>query len=634
MCGIAGAIGRNKDELTRRMAGALAHRGPDDEAYYHDDGVTLGFRRLSIVDIDGGRQPIANETGELILVCNGEIYNSPALRENLRRRGHRFRTNSDVEVILHLYEEYGAGCLSHLEGMFAFALWDVRSRRIFLARDHMGQKPLYYYHDGDNFYFASEIQALVASGAVERQLDIDALWHYMSLRFMPDHYSLIRGIRKIPAATYLFFNNGQVETDRYWHLDFRNKLKLSDTEAVDALDERLRDTARSHLLSDVRVGSFISSGIDSTTIASMAARETAESMPVFCVGVEEAGFDEMPMAQKVAEANGMSFFGERVHADIASLLPVMVQHLGEPADPYGVGIYLVSKLAAQHVKVVLSGDGGDESFGGYDRYLGQRLVEIYCWLPEKLRRTIMPKLIAMVPETFQYKSLAQRLAWLQEMSKFSDGQRYARALGFLRFTPEAKDQLFTEQARQQLSDADSISRVLRFFDSEQVNELTDRMLYTDLMTRVADHNLVMSDRMSMASSLEVRSPFVDPRLVEFAASLPVNLKIRGRQLKYLLRKVAARYLPQEVVRLPKQGFGFPIGQWMRKDLRNAIENRLTHSKFVEEGIFRPEYLRQLVGEHVGGQLDHSYRLWLLLSLEIWYELYLEGKSPEAVKLEY
>jgi asparagine synthase (glutamine-hydrolysing) len=632
MCGIAGAIGRNKDELTRRMAAALAHRGPDDEAYYKDDVVTLGFRRLSIVDIEGGRQPISNETGELILVCNGEIYNSPRLRERLQRGGHRFRTNSDVEVILHLYEEHGVGCLRHLEGMFAFALWDARSGLLFLARDHMGQKPLYYYHDGSNFYFASEIQALVASGAVERQLDLDALWHYLSLRFMPDRYSLIREIRKLPAATYLTVHGGQVETDRYWHLDFRNKLKLSDKEAVDALDERLRRTAKSHLLSDVPVGSFISSGIDSTTIASMVARETAESMPAFCVGVEEASFDEIPMARKVAEANEMNFYGERVRADIASLLPVMVHHLGEPADPYGVGIYLVSKLAAQHVKVVLSGDGGDESFGGYDRYLGQRLVEIYCWLPETLRRTIMPGLIAAIPETFQYKSLAQRLAWLQEMSKFSGGQRYAQALGFLRFTPEAKDQLFTEQARQQLSDADSVSRVLRFFESERVDELTDRMLYTDLMTRVADHNLVMSDRMSMACSLEVRSPFVDPRLVEFAASLPVDLKIRGRQLKYLLRKVAARYLPQEVIRLPKQGFGFPIGQWIRQDLRGAIENRLTHSKFVEAGIFRGEYLQRLVDEHVGGQQDHSYRLWLLLSLEIWYELYLEGKMSEEVTL--
>ena len=633
MCGIAGATGKNKEEITRRMTSALVHRGPDDEAYYQDDIVALGFRRLSIVDLEGGRQPIANETGDIILVCNGEIYNSPELRERLQRAGHRFRTKSDVEVIVHLYEEDGIGCLQALEGMFALALWDAGNNRLLLARDHMGQKPLFYYHDGANFYFASEIQALLASGSVERQLDMDALWHYMSLRFMPDRYSLIRGIRKIPAATYLTVQNGRVETGRFWQPDFRNKLNLSDSDAVDALDECLRHTAKSHLLSDVPVGAFISSGIDSTTIASMVARDTPQSMPVFCVGVEESSFDERPLAQKVAAANGMNFFGERVNADISSLLPIMVHHLGEPADPYGVGIYLASKLASQHVKVVLSGDGGDESFGGYDRYLGQHLVELYCMLPKLLRQSVLSGLIATIPETFRYKSLAQRLRWLHQLSAFSGGQRYARALGFLRFTPEAKSELFTEQAKKQLCDADSIGHVLRFFEADQVNELTDRMLYTDLMTRVSDHGLVMNDRMSMACSLEVRSPFVDPRLIEFAASLPVNLKIRGRQLKYLLRKVAARYVPREIVRLPKQGFGFPLGQWMRSDLRDVLEHRLKNSRFVEAGIFRSEYLQTLFEQHVSGRQDHSYRLWLLLGLEIWYELYLQGKPVESVTLE-
>lgn len=632
MCGIAGAIGEKKEESVRRMTSALVHRGPDDEAYYQDEVVALGFRRLSIVDIEGGRQPIANETGDLILVCNGEIYNSPRLRERLQGAGHRFRTNSDVEVILHLYEDDGIQCIRQLEGMFAFALWDIRNRRLLLARDHMGQKPLYYCNTGGNFYFASEIQALLASGEIERKLDIDALWHYLSLRFMPDRYCLIRGIQKIPAASYLTFQDGQIQSGRYWQPDFRNKLKLDDTEAIDALDDCLQQTVSSHLLSDVTVGSFISGGVDSTTIASMMARQNADPVPVFSIGVDEAGFDELPLAQKVAAANGLTFFGKRVQPNIISLLPKLVHHLGEPADPYGVGIYLVSKLAGENVKVVLSGDGGDESFGGYDRYLGQRMVELFCWLPRVLRRSVLSGLIASVPETFQYKSLAQRLRWLQQMSEFSDGQRYARALGFLRFTPESKNDLFTEQAKSQLSDADSVSQVLRFFDAEQVNELTDRMLYTDLMTRVSDHNLVMGDRMSMAWSLEVRAPFVDPRVIEFAASLPVDLKIRGKQLKYLLRKVAARYIPRELVGLPKQGFGFPLGKWIRHDLRDVIERRMKESIFVEEGIFRREYLQKLTDEHISGHQDHSYRIWLLLGLEIWYELYLEGKPVESVVL--
>jgi asparagine synthase (glutamine-hydrolysing) len=401
-------------------------------------------------------------------------------------------------------------------------------------------------------------------------------------------------------------------------------------EAADALDECLRETVNLHLLSDVPVGSFISSGIDSTTIAAMMARESSGSIPVFSIGVDEADFDETPMAKVVADANGMTLHAKRVKPEIAELLPTMVHHLGEPADPYGVGIYLVSRLASDHVKVVLSGDGGDESFGGYDRYLGQRLVDLYCSLPGILRRSVLPAIIAGIPESFRYKSLAGRLRWLQAMSDSSGAERYARALGFLRFLPEEKDKLFTTEAINSLDDTDSISRVLTFFEADNVSELTDRMLYTDLMTRVSDHNLVMGDRMSMASSLEVRSPFVDPRVIEFAAGLPADLKIKGRRLKYLLRKVAARYIPAEIVRLPKQGFGFPVGRWMQRDLRKLVTHRLENSQFVEDGIFRAEYLADIVREHMSGKRDHSYRLWLLLSLEIWHDIYLRREPVGAV----
>jgi asparagine synthase (glutamine-hydrolysing) len=308
----------------------------------------------------------------------------------------------------------------------------------------------------------------------------------------------------------------------------------------------------------------------------------------------------------------------------------MVHHLGEPADAYGVGVYLVSRLAAEHVKVVLCGDGGDESFGGYDRYLGQSLVDLYCALPRVLRNRVLPTIINRVPESFRYKSFAQRLSWMQTMSQHTGAERYAHALGFLRFMPEEKEQLFTAKAMNALDDADSIARMQTFFDADNVNELTDRMLYTDLMTRVSDHNLVMTDRMSMACSLEVRSPFVDPKVIEFAARLPTNMKIRRRQLKYLLRKVAARYIPAELVNLPKQGFGFPVGRWMRSDLRKLVTSRLESSRFVDAGIFRADYLQRIVQEHMNGTRDHSYRLWLLLSLEIWHDIYLEEQSVGAV----
>jgi asparagine synthase (glutamine-hydrolysing) len=326
----------------------------------------------------------------------------------------------------------------------------------------------------------------------------------------------------------------------------------------------------------------------------------------------------------------MKFHGERVQADIATLLPMMVHHLGEPADPYAVGVYLVSRLAARHVKVAFSGDGGDESFAGYDRYAGQRLVDFYCMLPAVLRRKVLPRIAAAVPETFSYKSLAQRLAWLQEMSEVHGGERYARALAVLRFTPEDRNELFHPDVANSLTDPDTLGKVLRYFDAPNVEALTDRMLYTDLMMRMPDHNLVLGDRMSMACSLEVRAPFVDPRVVEFAASLPVEMKLRGRKLKYLLRRVAARYLPPEIVRRPKQGFSFPVGKWMKSDLRALVEDRLGHSRLVASGIFRPEVIARLLREHMSGGVDHSYRLWLLLNLEIWHEIYIEGRSVEAV----
>jgi len=631
MCGIAGALGRDADRLTRQMTAALVHRGPDDDGFHAADGVALGFRRLSIIDLDGGAQPIANETGEIVLVCNGEIYNSPQLRRQLQAAGHRFRTGSDVEVILHLYEEHGEDCARHLRGMFAFAIWDSRDQSLLLGKDHMGQKPLFFYQDGARFLFASEIQALLASGAVPRALDVNSLWHYLSLRSMPDQCSLISGVRKLPAATTLRREaDGTLSTRCYWTPDFSDKLQLGENEAVDALDEVLRETVASHLLSDVPVGTFLSGGIDSTTIGAMMARQLPQPVPAFSIGVHEASFDELPAAEKVARAEGMVFHGERVQADIAALLPFMAHHLGEPADPYAVGIYLVSRLASQHVKVALSGDGADESFAGYDRYLGEKLVDYYCMLPAPVRRSVMPRLIRAIPETFRYKSLAQRLSWLHSMSGLAGGERHARSLGVLRFTLEDRDALFTPAAIASLEDPDTVARVLRYFDAPKIEALTDRMLYTDLMIRVPDHNLVMGDRMSMACSLEVRSPFVDPRVVQFAASLPAEMKLKGRSLKYLLRRLARRYLPEEITRLPKQGFGFPVGIWMRRELSGLVEARLRASRLVAAGVFRQGPIDRLLDEHMQGRVDHSYRLWLLLNLEIWYEIYIEGRDVAAV----
>lgn len=632
MCGIAGAIGPRAAELTRQMTGALVHRGPDDEGCRLIGKTALGFRRLSIIDVTGGNQPISNESGEIHLICNGEIYNSPELRRELEAAGHRFRTRTDVEVILHLYEDLGEECVTRLRGMFAFAIYDERDGSLLLAKDHMGQKPLFFTEAQGHFLFASEIGGLLASGVVAREIDVEGLWHYLSLRCLPDQFSLIRGVRKLPAAfTARRKRNGELSFRRYWTPEFRDKLALAEDEAVDALEETLRSTVRSHQLSDVPVGAFLSGGIDSTTIATMMARDRSEPLPAFSIGVEESSFDELPVARRVADNEGMDFFGERVHAEVATLIPLMVSHLAEPADPYAVGIYLVSRLASRHVKVALSGDGGDESFAGYDRYYGQKLADLYRLLPVGLRKKVLRPLIARVPETFRYKSLAQRLRWLDEMADISGGRRYARALGILRFPAERKRHLLAPEAVAQLEDADSDAKVLAYFNAENVEDLIDRMLYTDLMTRVSDHNLVMSDRMSMACSLEVRSPFVDPGVVEFAARLPARYKMKGRKLKYLLRRVAERYIPHDVARLPKQGFGFPVGIWMQRDLTPLLTSRLRQSRLAGAGIFNQAYIDQLLDEHLSAKTDHSYRLWLLLCLDFWFDIFIDGASVPSLQ---
>lgn len=631
MCGIAGILSPSTRERITKMTDALVHRGPDGYGYYHDDHISLGHRRLSIIDLTGGQQPISNESGTLQLICNGEIYNSPELRNRLVASGHTFKTSTDVEVILHLYEDHGENCVRYLRGMFAFAIWDSENRVLFLARDHLGQKPLFFYQNGAHFVFASEVKSILASGIVEPEIDLEGLWHYASLRFMPDQYSLFKRVRKLPAATSVSLKDGQLTLKRYWTLNFRDKLPVDETAIEDDLDSLMRETVKMHLLSDVRVGAFLSGGIDSTTIAAMMARSTDERVPTFSIGVKEQGFNELPYSRLVVQKYNLESHERVVEASLVHLLPAMIYHMDEPADPFGVGVYLVSQVAAEAVKVVLSGDGGDENFAGYDRYVGQTFIDYYCLLPQWVRRVVMERLVRRIPESFAYKSLAQKAAWVHDLSFFSNGERYAQSMSFLRFTNLAKQNLFTQHAKSQVDDDNSLSKILVHFDADNVNDLVDRMLYVDLMTRIPDHNMVISDRMSMAHSLEARCPFVDYKLVEYAASIPSSLKLKRTKLKYILRKVASRYLPRELVYRKKQGFGFPLGIWMRKDLKHFLLNLFHDSRFVQLGIFDRDYVNHLLREHLSGHADHNYRLWILLNLELWYRLYFENESIDSLR---
>jgi len=633
MCGIAGVVGENGAGIIEAMTAALVHRGPDGEGYHRGPGIALGHRRLSIIDLEGGAQPLANETNDILLVCNGEIYNSPELRSALMQRGHRFRTDTDVEVIVHLYEEYGLECVTHLRGMFAFAIWDAGRKRLGLARDHMGQKPLFFSRQGRDLLFASEVKGLLASGRIEPEVDLDGLWHYISLRYLPDQYSMFRGVSKLPAAHLAVFENGGLEIRKYWEPEFRQKHSGSLETITNELDELIRDTVRLHRLSDVPLGSFLSGGIDSSTVAAIAAQMQDEPLRSFSIGVEEQNFNELPYARMVAERYGMQAHEEVVKADLIHLMPSMVYHMDEPSDPFGVGVYLVSRLASKHVKVVLSGDGGDENFAGYDRFAGQRLADYYCVLPEWFRRTVMAAFVKRIPESFGYKSIAQKARWLNEMSFYDRGERYAHSMSFLRFTPAAKEELLAVGAKQALEDPDSVAKILEHFDAENADDLVDKMLFTDLMTRMPDHLLTLGDRMSMAHSLESRPVLVDYTLVEFAARIPPNMKLKGTNLKFILKKVAERYLPDGVINRPKQGFSFPIAAWMRTDLSLFMQRLFDESRFVQAGLFNKQYMDRLVSEHLSGAVDHNYRLWILINLEFWYRIYFDGQSIDSLREE-
>ena len=633
MCGIAGIVSSDPSKRGKieKVNCAIAHRGPDSEGFYKDENISLGQRRLSINDLANGNQPISNEDGSLQLICNGEIYNSPELRQRLEEKGHRFKTNSDVEVILHLYEEYGKDSVKHLRGMFAFALWDMNEKALFVGRDHLGQKPFFFYKNDDLFIFSSEVKGILASSLVEPQIDINGMWHYISLRFIPDDYTLFKNVKKLPAASWLFYKDGDIKIEKYWELKFNDKLPNDEKKIEDELDALLLDTVKLHLLSDVPVGTFLSGGIDSSTITAMVAKITNQSFPTFSIGVEEANFNELPYAQMVVDQYKLEAHQKVVKANLINLIPEMIYHMDEPSDPFGVGVYLVSQVACEKVKVVLGGDGGDENFAGYDRYAGNKIVDYYCMIPKPMREFFIKRLMKSIPESFGYKSLAQKLAWLDSMSKYEDGERYAESMSFLRFTHEAKQQLFSSEWQGKVTDFNSTSKILDFFDSPNATNLVDKMLHTDLMTRIPEHLLVIADRMSMAHSLEGRSPLIDYKLVEFAASIPGELKLKGKSLKHILRKVSSRYLPKELVYREKQGFGFPIAIWMRTELRDFLINLFKNSKFVELGIFNQEYINLLLDEHLSGKRDHNFRIWILLNLEIWYKIYFENQSLDSVK---
>ena len=633
MCGICGKYSPSgvKTEELDAMLDTIVHRGPDDSGCYVNANIGLGSRRLSIIDLETGNQPISNEDGTVWIVYNGEMYNYKSLRTQLESKGHLFRTGSDTEVIVHLYEEVGERCVEQLSGMFAFALWDERQQKLLLARDRIGQKPMFYSRDGADLLFGSEMKAILALHHQERELDPLAMHDYLSLRFIPSPLTIFKHIQKLPPAHTLVFQNGQIRLRRYWHLSFREKLTMSEPEIHEALREKLKHTVASHLMSDVPVGALLSGGLDSSLIVAILAGDLARKTNTFSIGVAESDFDELPFARLVAEQYETQHVEERVAANVIQSLPEMIWHLDEPSDPIAACMFQAARLASRHVKVVLGGDGGDELFAGFDRYVGARYIDMYSLMPLALRQGLMGPMLDRLPDSFTYKSLTQKLRWLHHLSlQATAAEQYAEATCFFRFTHEGKHALYCDKLWGEMEERNSTTAITEPFNRAEADHLLDRMLYTDFVTRLPEHSLVLTDRMSMAHGLEVRSPFLDHEMVEFLAKVPAEIKVQNHQPKYLMRKLAANYLPAPILQREKQGFMLPIAYWFRTDLFPLVSQMLEHSHFVRDGWFKKENIQRLLEEHRSNRYDHHVRLWMLLTLELWHQLYIEGRKPEAL----
>jgi asparagine synthase (glutamine-hydrolysing) len=635
MCGIVGRVGASpvsEAELVR-MCDAIRHRGPDDWGTFTEGGVGLGMRRLSIIDLAGGHQPLTNEDGSVVVILNGEIYNHESLHQELQGKGHVFRTRSDTEVLVHLYEDYGEGMLQRLRGMFAFAIWDRKRRRLLLARDHFGQKPVFYTEAGGRVTFSSEIKALLADDPSLAELSPAALDQYLTLRFVQPPETFFSRVRSLPPAHFMVWEDARIRIERYWDLSYGPKWTYGEEELLDRIDALLDETVRLHLTSDVPVGAFLSGGLDSTLVASYAAKALGSELRTFSMGIPYRDLNELPAANAVAARYGTRHFGEEVTPQIVSDLPRLVSALDEPADPLSVCLLHLAKMTAREVKVVLGGDGGDELFGGYDRYSADRWLDAYRQVPAVLRDLVASQVLGRMPDQFTFKSITHKLRWVDLMSRKTGGERYSESMQFFWFNEQQRAELYTPAFRSALGGRRADACVLDLFAGAPAEEAIDRMMYVDVMSRLPGQSLMILDRATMAYSLESRSPFLDPRFAEFMARVPASFKIRGRQLRYLERRLGERYLPPEVLRRKKQGFASPLMYILEGEVRSLAPRLLLQSELVRDGYLRGERIRELVEEHLARRRDHGNRIWLLLTAEVWYRRYISGRSTADLEAE-
>jgi asparagine synthase (glutamine-hydrolysing) len=626
VCGIAGVAARDRirDEdpaLVDRMLRTLAHRGPDDHSVHAEDRVVLGSRRLSIIDLAGGRQPLTDESGGIQATQNGEIYNYVELRADLEARGHRFRTRSDTETLAHLYEEHGPGFVRYLRGMFAVALWDARESRLVLARDRLGKKPVYWRFADGRLTYGSEIKALLEDPSVERVVDRDALAAYLQYQYVPAPRSILQGIHTLPAAGVLVWEGGEPRVERYWMPDFEPKTTASFEDDVDRGLELLQEAVRLRLRSDVPVGVFLSGGMDSSVVTALMAQASAEPVRTFSIGFANETFDELPYARAVAQRYGTIHTEEVVDLDALALLPKIVEAYDEPfGDPSMVPTFRVAQMAAQHLKVVLTGDGGDESFGGYSRYRVNRIFGSLDVIPRPILRAAARTGRVVTAPLGARSRLRRRLRAADDLFGLPPDDRYVRIMTIL----STGDRTRLMPDRNGAASAELLD-VLRSGPADPI----DRMLRADLLTYLPDDLLVKMDRATMANSLEARAPLLDHQLVEFAARLPVDRKIDGATTKVLLRAIAKRLMPEDHVDRPKMGFTPPVGDWFRGDLGTHFRETVLAPDSASRDHLDTALAARLLSEHQAGSAEHEHQLWVLLMFELWARRWMAPATSPA-----
>ncbi len=623
MCGIAGMIGREGEvvsaEQVRRMTDAIVHRGPDDEGIRAQANVGLGMRRLSIIDLSGGHQPIYNEDRSVSVVFNGEIYNFPKLREELLSRGHQFYTHSDTEVIVHLYEEMGADCITKLRGMFAIALWDEKKRSLLLARDRLGKKPLYYAVREGRLYFGSEIKAMLAAAPELAEVDPEGVLQFFYFGYVPDPFSAFKSIRKLPPGHLAEFANGEIKVRQYWDVpQYGTHDPGSDEACLEEMEKRLEEAVRIRLISDVPLGAMLSGGVDSSVVVALMARCSSRPVKTFSIGFEKADFNEAEYARLVAQKFSTDHHELVVDPDIVATLNTLTGLMEEPfGDSSMIPTYYVSRLARQNVTVALSGDGGDELFAGYDRYIVNWQRRRYDFIPPVVGALYRNHVYGRLPSHVKGRKFAWNIT-------LSSRDRYLDGISFLPALHREKSLFAADFAMAAREWTDPFQQFERYYDEAPANDQLSRLMYLDTKTYLTADILTKVDRMSMAASLEARCPILDHEFVEWVAGLPLKYKFRDGTRKYMLKKLAERVgVPSELLHRRKQGFSLPLVHWMRKELKDGLLGILLEPRTLQRGYFEPQAIRTVMDEHFKQVRDHAGVIWMLLVFELWHRNFLE-----------